>query len=198
MSHVRTWSLTAAVAGLVATAHGAPALKEKGGAYYATQLGATWVYDHRGEEETLVVTRVATVGDAKVVTVGRRDGQAESGVRMVAVTDRGISIPRADGTDRDPPQFVLKTPVKVKESWEVVVRRDKVFATATVIGVEEVEVPAGKFKAVRVDLDITERVRDREIKSTQSCWYAVGVGLVKTAVGDETICVLKSFAAGKR
>jgi hypothetical protein len=61
---------------------------------------------------------------------------------------------------------------------------------------EEVEVPAGKFKALRVEAE--QELGANVFKST--LWYAPGVGLVKSVTntnGTERVQVLKSFTPGK-
>jgi hypothetical protein len=63
-----------------------------------------------------------------------------------------------------------------------------------VIGEEVVEVPAGKFTAVRVDSVYSA---DGE-ESTMSRWFAPNVGLVKMVHGGGSrTTVLKSFTPGK-
>jgi hypothetical protein len=47
---------------------------------------------------------------------------------------------------------------------------------STVAGVEEVTVPAGKFRAMKVVSIVT----GASIPMTRTCWYADGVGLVKS------------------
>jgi hypothetical protein len=59
-----------------------------------------------------------------------------------------------------------------------------------------VEVPAGKFKALRVEWKTDENV----LALTATRWYAPGVGLVKEVTssgGAEQTQVLKSFRAEK-
>ena len=67
-------------------------------------------------------------------------------------------------------------------------------ATTKVAAVdEEVEVPAGKFKAIRVE-------RSTDQKHFETVWYAAGTGVVKWVRGtgeSEIVVVLKSFTQGK-
>jgi hypothetical protein len=101
------------------------------------------------------------------------------------------------------PVPLLKLPAKEGETWTV--ERPGSFAkgpggsnkaTYTVGKEEEVEVPAGKFKAIRVEMAL--ELRGGTLKS--STWYAAGVGIIKvvTPSGDkERTQVLKSFTPGK-
>ena len=55
-----------------------------------------------------------------------------------------------------------------------------------VIGEEEVVVPAGKFKATRIQITVDE---DGEEVLNSTCWYAANIGVVKQAmdIGDATM-----------
>jgi len=67
----------------------------------------------------------------------------------------------------------------------------------TVGMIEDVEVPAGKFHAVRVE---SEEPVGKELTQKTTTWYAPGVGWVKMVLqfGDaKEVKVLKSFAPGK-
>jgi DUF3108-like len=64
------------------------------------------------------------------------------------------------------------------------------------VGEEEVEVPAGRFKAVRVEQ--VEEVRGRPTRAEE--WYAPGVGLVRRVSHQGAIrqvVELQSFTPGK-
>jgi len=62
-----------------------------------------------------------------------------------------------------------------------------------VAGVEEVEVPAGRFRAVRVEWD-RDHPRSPDFRTT--IWYAPGVGEVKVALDGKPWTVLKAFSPG--
>ena len=84
-------------------------------------------------------------------------------------------------------------------SWDMPTRDGDVgWNTVFTMGSEEeVEVPAGKFRVLRVD-SVTTR-EDRQIAAAKF-WYAPAVGLVKkeeTFLGGTTTEVLKYFTPGK-
>ena len=56
---------------------------------------------------------------------------------------------------------------------------------------DEVEIPAGKFKAVRVEL------ADPGAEARTTLWFAPAVGVVKIASGANQVPVLKAFTPGK-
>ena len=64
---------------------------------------------------------------------------------------------------------------------------------------EDVEVPAGKYRAVRIDVEIESPGRAGET-TRSSIWYAPRVGVVRQVHGEPDtgyVKVLKSFKSGK-
>jgi hypothetical protein len=95
----------------------------------------------------------------------------------------------------------VRVPVKAGDSWTVELETPAgsppLQMIYTIIGEENVDLPAGRFKAVRVDTGLAPDQK----KLSGSYWYAPGIGLVKsvTKIGkDDRIQVLKSFSAAKK
>lgn len=190
------------VSGLMVVS-GWSAPKPKAGPSYfaATTLGDTLVWERsrraRGLEVeridyTVVVTKVDRKDGALVVsTTDGKEPKEDSSRCRWQVSDNGVYlVTDADGKALDPPTCLLKLPAKPGDTWT-----DKV-VNYTVVGEEEVEVPAGKFKAIRLrgGYDNSDAVLNK--------WYAQGVGLVKVTWADsdagiEIIDLLKSFKPGK-
>jgi hypothetical protein len=63
--------------------------------------------------------------------------------------------------------------------------------TVTYIGVQEITVPAGTFKACRFEFDIVTRTEGLEFESYLTVWHAVGSGVLLRDRGDgaETVLV---------
>jgi hypothetical protein len=100
--------------------------------------------------------------------------------------------------DINPPVPLLKLPANAGDTWTVGPRENRrgpvAGHTCKVIGEEVVEVPAGKFTAIRVDSVYPADGAD----STVSRWFAPNVGLVKMDNGGGSrTAVLKSFTPGK-
>jgi hypothetical protein len=100
-----------------------------------------------------------------------------------------------------PPYRLLKLPMKEGETWEELA--PALAGTAnpkmkyTTGKEEEVEVPAGKFRAIRVESESV--INGAVIRTTQ--WHVVGLGIVKVLTkdnGGERLQVLKSFTPGKK
>jgi hypothetical protein len=168
-------------------AFAAPVPKDAGmnAIYFPTTVGAKWVYeDADGETEEVEVYEVEKDGDSLVVG-RRRVGETTPYTKMIVSAD-GLRQPR----DRTGGEigWILKARAKAGESWEVPDGK------RTASGPEEVKVPAGTFKALKVVLETEGQ--------TLTSWYAPGIGEVKRVIkrnGVETVYrSLKSFAEGKK
>lgn len=151
--------------------------------YFPTTVDAKWVYEREGpQDESVVVSAVEKDGDDLIVSRKGVDGTQTIYAKMVVSTE-GLRQVRelTDGKVG----WVLKTKLKSGDSWEVPDGGKR-----TVHGPEDIEVPAGKFKALRVVWESDGR--------TLTSWYAPGVGEVKRVekFGDEKermTRLLKSF-----
>jgi hypothetical protein len=183
----------------------APALKESAeGPYFPTRVGARWVTETGGKEYAHVVTAVTRDGKETVVAVGREEtvgagpGKGRRVItpqRTVRVSADGLSLTRDFFGELDSPYLLLRVPAKRGDAWTG--RLDQgafwVRGKRTVAGVEEVEVPAGRFRTVRVEWD-RDQPGGPDFRTT--IWYAPGVGEVKIALDGKPWTVLKSFAPG--
>src|SRR6266851_326240 len=119
--------------------------------YYPTKLGAKWVYDLNGKEETETITAVEKKEGAFLITVHKVDefGREED-VEMKLAAD-GLFI--LTGLAKiHPPSHVLKLPHKAGATWETYTGAWPLWTSEfTAHGPERIEVPAGKFDAIRVE-----------------------------------------------
>jgi hypothetical protein len=190
--------------GLLGLAAAAPAPKDKAPvAYFPTRTGDTWVYELRTPTATAEMTEAITRVDEKdgelVVSISRTYQSETVPVSRVAVSDKGVRRLSAGGRDLREPYWIVKLPVKAGDSWSVDQSPPPgVRTTYTVHGEEEVEVPAGKFKAIRVD-SVTGGSDGKGFKG--SFWYAPALGLVRsvTPVADgDRVQSLKTFSPAKK
>jgi hypothetical protein len=163
--------------------------------YFPTRVGDTRVYRYGEKEFTDTVSRVEQMGDAKVVTVTRSTGKGNGTVvaERVAVSEQGLALLESFGWRLDPPVWLLKLPAKAGHEWT----RERDSDTGKYLDIraihvsEIIEVPAGRYTAVKVALRTTLDNRQKRVN-----WFAPGIGLVKSEYGGKTQ-ILKSFTPGK-
>jgi hypothetical protein len=181
---------------LVASAPAAPvppAPKTPPTYYFPTKVGTKLEYEEPSRQLTMVVTAVADRAGTKVVSVGRvGKDETISPLMTMCVTGGGLYRTERLGQKLDTPETWLQLPAEVDSIWEYPVGNPAIsprpVAKMTVLGTEEVTVPAGSFRCVRV-----QRI---EAGRSSVCWYAPDVGLVKTEAAAWTE-VLRSFTPPK-
>lgn len=192
------------------------------GPYYPTTAGAKWVMRHtrtpRGgppavADRSAGVAGVAVKDGVTTVTTGREaTTDTKDGPKTVTAAGPTVVV-SADGVfdagsrtqPYVPPLPLLKGRPEAGVTWTWSGRFGRAGVeksqTRTAVGGEEVEVPAGKVGAVRVD--VAETVPDpgrpgMSATVTTTEWYARGVGLVKRAnAKNKDEGQLVSFTPGK-
>jgi hypothetical protein len=169
--------------------------------YLPTTVGDQRVLqvDSKGGEVIEWVKRVEKKGEMTVVYFGReQDGPA---LYAYGASPDGVFRISNGSFIYDPPYRLLKLPAKEGEKWESVSPAmggaPKYVFKFTSGTEEEVEIPAGKFKAIRVEAE--EETNGLVTRTTY--WFAVGLGAIKirTRYKDvERVQVMKSFTPAKK
>jgi hypothetical protein len=170
--------------------------------YYSTQKGTRWVYLEGKVEHHYEITDVekTKANAAFLVSVAEVKGGKRTPYRTMEVSPRGLVwVETSERAAFDEPVSMLRCPVAANEKWSYQTSGPggigNTKGTMTVVGVEDIEVPAGKFSTVRVDQEYKLVGLDKQFR--HSFWYAKDVGLVKADYGASTL-VLKSFIGGKK
>jgi hypothetical protein len=151
--------------------------------------------DGRSEVLTRWVTAVEQKGGVTTVSYGAEKGGPV--LHRCSVSPAGVFTVSIGGEVYDPPLLELKLPARAGDSWEVAppakegaAPRKYKYSTGAE---EEVETPAGKFKARRVEREDIHG----DVAFPLSLWYAPGMGVVKAVLhlesGDRTLAQLKSY-----
>lgn len=132
--------------------------------YFPSTVGDEWVIQVDGKIETTSrVTAVDDRGKERIVTTAivNSDGTT-SPCDVICMSSSGVTILEACGFPINPPLRALKLPANLGVSWERVfpeLRRDDppivlsgYSNSVTMGGTEEVVVPAGRFKAIRLNI----------------------------------------------
>lgn len=182
------------------------------GDYFPLKEGLVWtsravILQGGRKSEVEAVSRVTgkkKIGESECAVVEITVGGVVS--REFLTADRAGVL--AWGGTQDGTDFLYETPIPrlkyplVKEAaWEARVRRGGLLVTvkSKVAGEEEVEVPAGKYRAFKVAMEMESPAGKTESLS----WYAPDVGLVRQWVRQtsaaaplELTIELKSFKDG--
>jgi hypothetical protein len=176
---VRTFSAIA-ITSLVLFVAGTTASGQDKVDYMPLKVGNTWTHkvEVAGMQLSITqkVTRIEKKGDKDV-------GSLEMEVNGMTITEqmsstaKGIFRHSFNGTPVDPPVEALRLPIKKGDTWEgdLEIMGQKVKAKFKTEGEEEVTVPAGKYKAVIVAMDIEAGGQSFKAKN----WFAPNVGIVK-------------------
>lgn len=170
----------------ISSGHSAPKLKEETSPfYYPTGVGFTRVLIVRIsglKYETLETVEATERKDGywivTVVSGGREWSQKFTRYRVSRMSVSFFSDRGNSGQASDPSVCFLRLPAKAGDSWECPSPYGGPDRKCTykTIGEEEVEVPAGKFRAVRVEGE--EQFWGTTYRVTR--WFVPGLGAVKT------------------
>ncbi|QEL19820.1 hypothetical protein [Limnoglobus roseus] len=123
--------------------------------YYPVGKGDRWEYLINGKPYVLTVAAVEEGTDGRLATIVHEGTTKNTVVRKDRVTAAGVFTVENYGAAVATPHQLLKFPLTAKATWKYEVPGgdgNPVEAfTYTAGGVEDVEVPAGTFRAVRVE-----------------------------------------------
>jgi hypothetical protein len=183
----------ALVGSLAATAAPVPVhLMPKPQLFFPTKLGAKHVSIWEQKELVEVVSKVTPVeGGFEVVMETVSEAGTRQHSETVVVTTRGLVRTHSYGRKHENPCVLLKLPHDENNTWKSDWGEQQ--RTLRTADWEEVEVPAGKMRALRVEHD-----ESGEGKYESSMWYAPEIGCVnwyctRCKVGRP----LKAFTPGK-
>jgi hypothetical protein len=154
--------------------------------YFPLRVGNFWKYRHNeGIEFSYKVVEASKQADGttlyqvkKSQTVNVNSWYTNANGWVILRKD---AYPDHEGLERtyQPPKQILQNPLNPGATWtwkgKTVTQTDG-SETSKVVGSERVEVPAGKFRAMKV----VSTIRDGESTKTVTNWYVDGVGLVKS------------------
>ncbi len=148
--------------------------------YYPLQAGNEWHLQltANGKQVTVIqrVTKIENIDGMDLARVEALVDGKVTATEHLRQTAQGVFRYRFNGAECNPPFPVLKYPIKAGAQWEGEVK----------VGAEtmkyhckaseaEVEVPAGKFKTVRVDVQIDTGGKTLQLSN----WLAPDVGIVR-------------------
>jgi hypothetical protein len=153
------------------------------GNYYPLQVGNKWDYKvEAAGSSAQAVSRIVKVENIDGVSLARLEATVNGNVvanEHLRSDDKGVFRYRNNGQPIDPPICLLRYPAKSGDKWDgdITVGKEKgKYSCET--REENVEVPAGKFKAMKVTVTLEAKMQ----KVTTSYWFVKDVGFVKQTV----------------
>jgi hypothetical protein len=176
--------------------------KDKKANFYPLQVGNTWHFkaEVMGKTNKTVykVTRIEKVDGVDLAVLEVTVEGKVVATEHVQQTDKGVFRHKFNAAAIEPPFRMLPYPIKADEKWEGEIKSGGTAGNYTArTKEEEIEVPAGKFKTIRVDFDLVEKGN----KVSTSYWFAADTGFVKQTVDAGPLHVvisLEKFEAGKK
>jgi hypothetical protein len=174
--------------------------------YYPLKVGNKWTYQIESDAvpkgSSKLIHQIAKIDKKAGVSLAQLEIVARDKVtasEYLSVSEKGIFRNNYNGEEITPPTCILKFPIKKNNTWktESMGGKEKLNVTCK-SDEEEIEVPAGKFKTVKVVSD-AEVVGAGIIVST-TYWFAQGVGVVKQHVNINSMqftLLLEKFEEGK-
>jgi hypothetical protein len=176
--------------------------------YHPSTVGDKLVFEEdygdHSRQWVVEVTDARQKGAALIVTVRAGEGDGTSESWQYEVSDKGVYKVGEGDAVLESPECYLHLPFKKGETWETGHKHEgKTYTTKyTVSGEEEVEVPAGKFRCIRIESEFVYN----GMTYTHTRWRAPRCGVVKDLVvgkdndnlrtDDVRTTVLKSFTPG--
>ncbi len=188
--------------GLIGTLVQAADEVAKTGDYYPLKVGTKWNYELKvGDRKVLITNQVAkieTIDDQKMARVETVMNNNIAASEHLISTPAGVFRTRFNGSDVSPPICLLKLPVKVGDEWKDTnkIGNDQLKTTCKVEAAETIEVPAGKFDTLRVN--VSAQVGDQTVETIY--WFAANTGVVKQSfnAGDMKLYIeLESITKGE-
>lgn len=151
--------------------------------YYPLQVGNKWEYrvDVAGTTAKAISTIVKTeaIDGVELARLEATVNNAVVATEHLKASDKGVFRYRNNGKDIVPPICLLKYPVRPGDRWDgditVGTEKGKYYCETRE---EPVEVPAGKFKAIKVTLTVDAKMQ----KVSTSYWFVSDIGFVKQIV----------------
>jgi hypothetical protein len=164
---------------------------EKTPNYYPIEVGNAWHYKVTANgKDAKITTRIAKIEDFNGEKLARLESPTVALTEHLSQTAKGVFRHRFNGAEVSPPFNLLPYPAKPGTKWqgEFTVEKDqgKHKYSGEIYQEENIDVPAGKYKALRVVIKIEEKGMTIET----AYWFVKDVGFVKQTVEAPGLSIL--------
>ena len=166
--------------------------------YYPLLPGTEWEYLAGEIAVTVKVKGYTEKAGVRTGTLSTEVNGAEVATEAMRVDETGVYRTHINGTKIEPAVLILKFGIQKETEWATKCRvgEHKVDYLFKLDGLEEIEVPAGKHKAVKVTGSGTIAGTETQTEFH----FAEGIGIVRLTYsigGQRNILNLKKYTAGK-
>ncbi len=166
--------------------------------YYPLFLGTEWEYRVGESAVTVKVKDYSEKAGVRTGVLSTEVNGAEVATEAIRVDETGVYSTHINATKIEPAVLILKFGIEKETEWatKCKVGAQKVDFRFKLEGLEDLEVPAGKYKAVKV----TGSGTIAETETQTEFHFAEGIGIVRITYsigGQRTSLDLKKYTAGK-
>jgi hypothetical protein len=181
--------LVVVMAAVPAVAQATAKVSAKAGAgdYYPLKVGTKWNYelDAGQPQKGMITSVIAAEENTDGKPVARLEvyinGQKAQTTEHLMSNKDGVFRVKINNQDLDPPLCILKYPLKAGQKWDTktTAMRQQLNVTCKQGAEEDVQVPAGKYKAVPCTIETSQQTPQGEMKIVNTYWFVDDVGVVK-------------------
>jgi hypothetical protein len=157
------------------------------GDYYPLKVGTKWNYelDAGQPQKGMITSVIAAEENADGKPIARLEvyinGQKAQTTEHLMSNKDGVFRVKINNQELDPPLCILKYPIKAGQKWDTktTAMRQQLDVTCREGAVEDVQVPAGKYKAVPCTIETSQQTPQGAMKIVNTYWFVDDVGVVK-------------------
>jgi hypothetical protein len=165
--------------------------------FFPTEPGTMWLYRGPKGMIDVILKEVERNREGTLIKLFEKSSQGSLTPReSLSLRQDGVYRVSSGNSHIERPLCILKTPFEPGRRWSSALRTDilQILDERCTPVMEDVEVPSGKYRAIRCDW--VERIRFKgadEQVNRQTEWYARGIGLVKESF-QGTVTELVKFS----
>jgi hypothetical protein len=151
-------------------------------AFYPMKVGSRWTYRMTGQDDRMIVTaaKEEKLDGRACVRFERKINNSIVAVEHVAILPDGCYRLTAGGSAVEPAICFLKASGRKGDIWKQDFKIGDVATTTKYeLGIQDVEVPSGKYKGALV---VRAETIEKEMTTKAVAWYAKGTGMVKQVI----------------
>ncbi len=171
----------------VAQATAKVSVKAGAGDYYPLKVGTKWNYelDAGQPQKGMITSVIAAEENTDGKPIARLEvyinGQKAQTTEHLMSNKDGVFRVKISNQELEPPLCILKYPLKPGQKWDTktTAMRQQLDVTCKQGAEEDVQVPAGKYKAVPCTIETSQQAPQGPMKIVNTYWFVDDVGVVK-------------------